>query len=54
MKTELWALEDACFFNILNSYLLEGKNQTISKIQLLVILLGGLTSSALAGSKYLG
>lgn len=30
------------------------QNQTFSKIDLLVILLGGLTSSALAGTKYLG
>lgn len=37
----------------LNSYLCRKQNQTISKTELLVILLGGLTS-ALAGSKHLG
>lgn len=42
------------FLNILNSYLCRRQNQTISKIELLLILLGGLTSSALAGPKYLG
>lgn len=39
--------------NILNSYLYRKQNQTISKTELLVILLGGLTS-LLAGSKHLG
>lgn len=42
------------FLNILNSYLCRRQNQTTSKIELLVILLGGLPSSALAGPKYLG
>lgn len=37
----------------LNSYLCRKQNQTISKTELLVILLGGLTSP-LAGSKHLG
>lgn len=43
----------ASLLNILNSYLCRKQNQTISKTELLVILLGGLTS-LLAGSKHLG
>lgn len=39
--------------NVLNSYLCRKLNQTISKTELLVIVLGGLTSP-LAGSKHLG